>query len=200
MIAWFGAAAKHVSFYPGTSWKSFEKELEGYETSKGTIRFQPDHPLPAALVRRLVKLRIARNAVRETERAKRIRAAAPQVEGARPRPTHGGSMIAIERLGPGDAARAERAVRTFKSDSLAEAALEAFLRNPANYLLVAEQEGEAIGFLLAYRLERADREASQMLVTKSKSRRRGGDAVSRPRSWRRSRIWRALRECSRRSS
>ena len=73
-------------------------------------------------------------------------------------------MIAIERLRPGDAARAEKVVRTFKSDSRAETALEAFLRNPANYLLVAEQEGEAIGFLLAYRLERADREASQMFV------------------------------------
>ena len=73
-------------------------------------------------------------------------------------------MIAIERLGPGDAARAERAVRTFKTASRAEIALEAFLRNPANYLLVAEQENEAVGFLLAYRLERADREASQMFV------------------------------------
>ena len=73
-------------------------------------------------------------------------------------------MIAIERLGPGDAGRAERAIRTFKTASRAATALEAFLRNPANYLVVAEQEGEAIGFLLAYRLERADREASQMFV------------------------------------
>jgi uncharacterized protein YdhG (YjbR/CyaY superfamily) len=79
VIAWFGAAAKHVSFYPGTSWKGFEDELEDYETSKGTIRFQPDHPLPAALVRKLVRSRIARNAARETERAKR---SAPR----RPRP------------------------------------------------------------------------------------------------------------------
>jgi uncharacterized protein YdhG (YjbR/CyaY superfamily) len=79
VIAWFGAAAKHVSFYPGTSWKGFEEELKAYETSKGTIRFQPDHPLPAALVRKLVKSRIARNAARETERAKR---SAPR----RPRP------------------------------------------------------------------------------------------------------------------
>jgi uncharacterized protein YdhG (YjbR/CyaY superfamily) len=71
VIAWFGAAAKHVSFYPGTSWKGFEEELKDYETSKGTIRFQPEHPLPAALVRKLVRSRIARNAARETERAKR---------------------------------------------------------------------------------------------------------------------------------
>src|SRR5262245_38817439 len=61
-IAWVGAAANHVSYYPGASWKGFEEELEGYETSKGTIRFQPDRPLPAALVRKLVKLRIAKNA------------------------------------------------------------------------------------------------------------------------------------------
>jgi uncharacterized protein YdhG (YjbR/CyaY superfamily) len=71
VIAWFGAAAKHVSFYPGTSWKGFEEELKDYETSKGTIRFQPDHPLPAGLVRKLVRSRIARNAAREKKRAKR---------------------------------------------------------------------------------------------------------------------------------
>src|SRR5262245_29319414 len=59
---WFGAGAHHCAFYPGGIVQGFEDELEGYETSKGTIRFQPDHPLPAALVRRIVKARIAENA------------------------------------------------------------------------------------------------------------------------------------------
>ncbi|MGH8637053.1 MAG: iron chaperone [Burkholderiales bacterium] len=57
----FGASANHCAFYPmsGTIVEVFKKELAGYDTSKGTIRFQPDRPLPAALVRRLVKARLA---------------------------------------------------------------------------------------------------------------------------------------------
>jgi uncharacterized protein YdhG (YjbR/CyaY superfamily) len=57
----FGAAAKHCSFYPGGVVEEFKDELGDYSVSKGTIRFQPDRPLPAALVRRLVRARIARS-------------------------------------------------------------------------------------------------------------------------------------------
>lgn len=70
----------------------------------------------------------------------------------------------IRRLGAGDGALAEAAVRGFKKASRSAGSLEAFLRNPANYLLVAEAEGQVVGFLMAYRLERADREARQMFV------------------------------------
>ena len=62
MLVWFGAGANHCAFYPGGGVAAFRDELEDYETSKGTIRFQPDHPLPAALIRRIVKARIATNA------------------------------------------------------------------------------------------------------------------------------------------
>lgn len=59
----FGATAKHCAFYPmsGTMVEAHKQELAGYDTSKGTIRFRPDHPLPASLVRKIVKARVAEN-------------------------------------------------------------------------------------------------------------------------------------------
>ena len=65
LLVAFGAAAKHCSFYPGAHpLKAHRDELEAYDTSKGTIRFRADSPLPAALVRKLVKTRIAEYAAR----------------------------------------------------------------------------------------------------------------------------------------
>src|SRR5512139_3220544 len=64
VLVWFGAGANHCAFYPGAVVEEFSDELSGYETSKGTIRFQPDDPLPKTLVRRIVNARIARNARR----------------------------------------------------------------------------------------------------------------------------------------
>jgi len=63
MLVAFGATANHCAFYPmsATAVEAHKRELEGYDTSKGTIRFQPDRPLPAALVRKIVKARIAEN-------------------------------------------------------------------------------------------------------------------------------------------
>ena len=53
------AAANHCSFYPGSVLRSLKIDLKGYDTSKGTIRFQSAKPLPAALVRKIIKARIA---------------------------------------------------------------------------------------------------------------------------------------------
>jgi uncharacterized protein YdhG (YjbR/CyaY superfamily) len=63
LLVAFAAFTKHCSFFPGSSsvLGEFKNELEGYQTSKGTIRFPMDKPLPAALVKKLVKVRVAKN-------------------------------------------------------------------------------------------------------------------------------------------
>lgn len=60
-LVFFGAWAEHCSFYPGSSvtLKKFRDDLKDFETSKGTIRFSSKKPLPTALVKKLVKARIA---------------------------------------------------------------------------------------------------------------------------------------------
>ena len=64
MLVGFGATANHCSFYlmSATAVEAHKEELDDYDTSKGTIRFQANNPLPTALVRKLVKARIAENA------------------------------------------------------------------------------------------------------------------------------------------
>jgi uncharacterized protein YdhG (YjbR/CyaY superfamily) len=56
----FSASKKHCSFYAGAApVTALASELEGYRLWKGTINFQPDKPIPADLVRRLVEVRLA---------------------------------------------------------------------------------------------------------------------------------------------
>jgi uncharacterized protein YdhG (YjbR/CyaY superfamily) len=79
LLVHFGAAARHCAFYPGAVVEAHGDALKGYDTSKGTIRFQPEAPLPAALVRTLVKAQIARRA----RPAKRAASAASRGAGRR---------------------------------------------------------------------------------------------------------------------
>lgn len=57
----FGAGKNHCSFYVQSPavMDAHRDELAGYDSAKGTIRFEPDKPLPAALVAKLVKARMA---------------------------------------------------------------------------------------------------------------------------------------------
>jgi uncharacterized protein YdhG (YjbR/CyaY superfamily) len=57
----FGATEHHCALYPMSSAtvKTHRADLKQYDISKGTIRFQSNHPLPASLVRKLVQARIA---------------------------------------------------------------------------------------------------------------------------------------------
>lgn len=69
VLVGFGAGANHCTFFPmsGTTVAAHQALLASYETSKGAIRFQPERPLPAALVRKLVKARLLE--IAEHERA-----------------------------------------------------------------------------------------------------------------------------------
>ena len=60
VLVWFAAFADHCSLFPTAAIiESFKDELKGYSTSKGTIQFPTDKPLPDALVKKMVKARIA---------------------------------------------------------------------------------------------------------------------------------------------
>jgi uncharacterized protein YdhG (YjbR/CyaY superfamily) len=63
LLVAFGATANHCAFYlmSSSTVEAHKHELKDYDTSKGTIRFHADKPLPVALVRKLVKARIAEN-------------------------------------------------------------------------------------------------------------------------------------------
>ena len=72
-LVFFGAWADHCAFYPGSAaaLKDFPNELMNFQTSKGTIRFSPDKPLPVALVKKLVKTRVAENNSRAKEKRRK---------------------------------------------------------------------------------------------------------------------------------
>jgi uncharacterized protein YdhG (YjbR/CyaY superfamily) len=61
VIAGFKATAKGCSYYPfsGTTLQTLAGDLEGYGETKSALHFGPDEPLPATLVRKLIKARIA---------------------------------------------------------------------------------------------------------------------------------------------
>jgi uncharacterized protein YdhG (YjbR/CyaY superfamily) len=62
ILLWFAAFPDHCSLFPTASIiEAFKNELKGYSTSKGTIRFPVDQPLPAPLVKKIVKARVAQN-------------------------------------------------------------------------------------------------------------------------------------------
>lgn len=60
VLVWFAAFAKHCSLFPTAAViEAFKDELKGFTLSKGTIQFPIDKPLPTALIKKLVKARVA---------------------------------------------------------------------------------------------------------------------------------------------
>jgi uncharacterized protein YdhG (YjbR/CyaY superfamily) len=64
-LVYFAGYVKHIGFYPTSSGiKNFRDKLSKYKYSKGAVQFPLDKPLPAALIRKIVKFRVAENAKR----------------------------------------------------------------------------------------------------------------------------------------
>lgn len=60
VLVWFAAFSDHCSLFPTAAViEAFKDELQGFSTSKGTIHFSLDKPVPTALVKKLVKARVA---------------------------------------------------------------------------------------------------------------------------------------------
>ena len=70
-LVWFAAFSNHCSLFPGSLsvMAAFKNELKPFDVSKGTIHFPLDKPLPAALVKKLVKARIAQNEQKQLRRS-----------------------------------------------------------------------------------------------------------------------------------
>ena len=67
MLVFYGAFKDHCSLFPHSARvvEKFKKELTEYQTSRGTIQFPLNRPIPQSLVKRIVRARIAENAARE---------------------------------------------------------------------------------------------------------------------------------------
>ena len=68
-LVWYAAFKNHCSFFPMdlSLVGEFGEDLKKYKTSKGTIQFPVDRPLPEALVTRIVKARVALNEAKGRE-------------------------------------------------------------------------------------------------------------------------------------
>jgi uncharacterized protein YdhG (YjbR/CyaY superfamily) len=77
VLVYFGGFKNHYSFFPaGNSViKKFGSELKAYKTSKGTIQFPLNEPIPISLIKEMVKERARENEIRQKEKASKKNAA-----------------------------------------------------------------------------------------------------------------------------
>jgi uncharacterized protein YdhG (YjbR/CyaY superfamily) len=60
VLVWYAAFTDHCSLFPTAAViEEFKDELKGYSTSKGTIHFPLDKPMPLELIKKLVNARVA---------------------------------------------------------------------------------------------------------------------------------------------
>jgi len=70
MLVYYAAFKKHYSLFPASTSaiKAFKKKLASYETSKGTIKFDPALPVPVKLIAELVKFRLKENKLKKARK------------------------------------------------------------------------------------------------------------------------------------
>jgi uncharacterized protein YdhG (YjbR/CyaY superfamily) len=74
ILVWYAVFKKHVGLYPKASAiAAFQSELAPYKTSKGAIQFPIDQPIPAGLVKKIVKFRIEENTPDEKAAVRKAR-------------------------------------------------------------------------------------------------------------------------------
>ncbi len=62
----FAGYEHHIGFYPGSApINEFASDLKDYKTSKGTVQFQHDRPLPLELITKITKVCVAQNKSRK---------------------------------------------------------------------------------------------------------------------------------------
>jgi uncharacterized protein YdhG (YjbR/CyaY superfamily) len=60
VLVWYAAFTQHCSLFPtGSVLDQFKNELKGYKVSKGTVQFPLDKAVPSALVKKMVRARVA---------------------------------------------------------------------------------------------------------------------------------------------
>jgi uncharacterized protein YdhG (YjbR/CyaY superfamily) len=69
VLVWFAAFSDHCSLFPTAAViDALKDELKPFSTSKGTIHFPTDKPLPTALIKKIVKARVAQSDTKKTYR------------------------------------------------------------------------------------------------------------------------------------
>jgi uncharacterized protein YdhG (YjbR/CyaY superfamily) len=72
VLVYFAAQKEHIGFYPTSSGiEAFKKELSGYSTSKGAVRFPYGEPLPLKLISQIVRFRVIEDLKKEEFKRKK---------------------------------------------------------------------------------------------------------------------------------
>ena len=72
VLLYFAAFEHHIGFYPGTSGiEAYKTEISAYKTSKGTVQFPLDKPLPISLITKITKFRVKENLEKAKNKSKK---------------------------------------------------------------------------------------------------------------------------------